>query len=194
MVSEFFSKHKCQSYQVWQIAGEFYDYAVKENFAEKYHIPYLNDLLQFEWEEMAVYNMEDRSPGPFTPAGDFLKDAMVLNPEHALLQLHYPIHRFNPLTALEKKGNYFVLLYREQASGRVQFLDLSPWCALLIEQLAAQNATVAGLLEEAPNVFGAIDPGDLKESTLVFLNELSRREFILGFKTHERPQATNKLL
>lgn len=185
MTSEFFSKHHCQSYQVWQIAGEFYDYAVKENFADKYHIAYLNDLLKFEWEEMAIYNMEDLSTGPFTQEGDFLKDKMILNPEHSLLQLYYPVHLFNPVTALEKKGSYFVLLYREQASGKVQFLDLSPWCALLIEQLAAQNTTVAGLLEEAPNLFGTIDPGDLKESTLVFIKELRTRNFILGFKTHE---------
>ncbi len=182
MVFEFFSRHKCQSYQVWQIAGEFCEYAISENFAIKFRIPYLHDLLRFEWEEMAIYNMEDLLPDHSVSEGDPLKDYMILNHEHQLLQLEYPVHMVSPLEALEKKGNYFVLLYREPASGKIQFIDLSAWYALVVEQLVSQELTLKELLDEAPKLFGDIDRERLMETTLTFIEELRTRNFILGFK------------
>ena len=182
MVYDFFSQHNCKSYQVWQIAGEFCEYAIKEDFATKYQIEYLNDLLQFEWDEMVVYNMEDISPHNYSDTGDPLDNAMVLNPEHKLLQLHYPVHLHNPITAIEKKGNYFVLLYREPRTGKVQFVDLSLWYAIVIEQIGSQEIVLKDLLKEAPNLFGAINIEDLTKTTFAFIRELQARKFILGFK------------
>jgi hypothetical protein len=186
MVKTFFSVHNCQSYQVWQIPGEFYDYAVKHNFSEKYQIDYLNDLLKFEWEEMFVYNMEDVSTEDFNENGDLLSDVIVLNPEHKLLQLDYPVHLNDPKTAVEKKGNYFVLLYREQESGKVQFIDISVWYALVIEQLSLGTIKLIDLLNEAPKLFGDINLEELTTSTVGFLEDLKKRKFVLGFKTKKK--------
>jgi uncharacterized protein len=182
MVFDFFSHHNCQSYQVWQIPGEFYEYANRQDFASKHQLDYINDLLKFEWEEMLVYNMEDITPENYSDDGDPLKDIMVLNPEHKLLQFQYPVHLHKPVIAGKKKGNYYVLLYREQLTGKVQFIDLSPWYALVIEQLGSQEITLKTLIDEAPNLFGDIDLEDLTETTYAFISELRARDFILGFK------------
>lgn len=182
MVHHFFSEHNCQSYQVWQLAGEFYDFALSENFAVNYQIDYLNDLLKFEWEEMVVYNMEDVAADDYTESGDLLNDRLVLNPEYKLLQLQYPVHVLNPVMAAEQKGNYFVLVYREQSTGKVQFMDLSVWYALVIEQLAAQAVSVSDLIAEAPVLFGPINLNTLRETTLHFIETLRAKHFVLGFK------------
>lgn len=187
MVYNFFSQHDCKSFQVWQIAGEFCDYAIKEDFAAKYQIEYLNDLLEFEWEEMLVYNMEDINIGDYSEAGDPLNNVMVLNPERKLLQLHYPVHLHNPITAIKEKGNYFVLLYREQETGKVQFVDISLWYAIVIEQTATQEIVLKDLLKEAPDLFDTINMEDLTETTLAFIRELQARKFILGFKNNNYP-------
>ncbi len=181
MLNDFFRNHKCQSYQVWQIAGEFYEYALAENFAEKFQLPFLNDLLKFEWEEMVIYNMEDISPKPYQIIGDTLNDLLIVNPEHKLLQLKYPIHLYNPVTAKEKMGNYFILLYREYETGRVQFIDISVWFALVIEQLHAGNLTLKTLLNEAPQLFGDIDIEELTKTTLAFITDLRDKKFVLGY-------------
>jgi len=180
MLNEFFSEHKCRTYQVWQIAGEFYEYALQENFAKKFQLSFLNDLLKFEWEEMVVYNMEDISPKPFKTNGDVLNDLLILNPEHKLLQLQYPVHLYDPLIAQKKSGNYFVLLYREKETGNVQFMDLSVWFALVVEQLNKGELSVNALLKEATGIFGEIDLEELSKTTLAFTNELRNRNFILG--------------
>jgi len=182
MVYDFFCRHNCKSYQIWQIAGEFCEYAIKEDFATRYQIEYLNDLLKFEWEEMLVYNMENISPDNYIDTGDPLNNVMILNPEHKLLQLQYPVHLHSPITAIEKKGNYFVLLYREQGTGKVQFIDLSLWYALVIEQIGSQEIVLKDLLKEAPNLFGTINMEHLTETTSAFVKELRTRKFILGFK------------
>jgi hypothetical protein len=166
---------------VWQIAGEFYEYAVAENFAERFQLPFLNDLLKFEWEEMEVYNMEDISPKPYQIIGDPLNDLLIVHPEHKLLQLKYPVHLYNPVMAKEKTGNYFVLLYREHETGRVQFMDISVWFALVIEQLHIGNLTLKTLLNEAPQLFGDIDVKELTKTTLAFITDLKEKKFVLGY-------------
>ena len=180
MLNEFFSEHKCRTYKVWQIAGEFYEYAVQENFAVKFQLPFLNDLLKFEWEEMVVYNMEDLSPKPFKKNGDIWNDLLILNPEHKLLQLHYPVHLYDPIIAQEKPGNYFVLLYREKETGSVQFMDLSVWFALVVEQLNKGELSLNTLINEAPAIFGEIDLKELTKTTFAFIDDLGNRHFILG--------------
>jgi len=182
MLNEFFGHHNCQSYQVWQVPGEFYAYAEKNNFASKYQIPYLTDLLRFEWEEMVVYNMEDIPFPENKNQGDLLNDLLAVNPEFKLLQLEYPVHTHNPIEACSLKGSYFVLLYRESETGKVQFIDLSVWYALIIEQITTQDVTVQNLINEAPKFFGELKMNDFTKKTLLFLEELRTRKLIIGFK------------
>ena len=59
MAYRFFSEHNCQTPQVWKLPFEFYEFATAGDFANKYNIPFLNDLLYFEWLEIEVYMMED---------------------------------------------------------------------------------------------------------------------------------------
>lgn len=182
MVHKFFKDHNCQSYQVWSIAGEFCDHAIRENFAEIYKIPYLNDLLKFEWEEMCVYNMEDLEIESHGSTGAFLTDQIIFNPEHKIIPLQYPIHIFDPLEASSKMGRYFVLLYRDPQTGNVQFIDLSIWFAVMIEQINLQKATLQDLINQAPDLFGSLNLEHLTVETLNFLEELRKRRFLLGFR------------
>ncbi len=183
MVDSFIRNHDCQSYQNWKISGEFYEFAQEQNFSETLELPFLNDLLRLEWEEMYLYNMPDLEVEAFTPANDLLNHPLVINPEFRLLPMNFPLHLMNPNQALEKSGDYYVLLYREKDSGAIQFVDLSVWFALVIEQLATGTITLHNLLLEAKNFFGEIDIEELKDSTLNFLNELKTGGFVLGMKS-----------
>lgn len=182
MVHRFFSSHDCQSYQVWQIAGEFCDFAIQENFSETYQIRCLNDLLKFEWEEMRIYNMEDVEVEAHSSEGAFLTDHIILHPEHKILHLQYPVHLYSPSKAMQRAGQYFVLLYRDQETGNVQFIDLSVWFAIVIEQISSQKIVLRDLISQAPAIFGSINLEHLTVETLNFLEELRKARFLLGFK------------
>jgi len=178
----FLSDHACLSPQVWQIAGEFYRYALNEQAAAAHALPFLNDLLLFEWTEMELYNMPDLSAHVDRTEGDLLNDRPVLNPEHRLLTLQYPAHLCEPWQALEREGRYFVLLFREPDSGKIQFMDLSVWFALLVEQFAKEQTCLRELLDEAPALFGSIDLDALSQATLAFMEQLRHKQGILGFR------------
>ncbi len=181
MVHVFFSNHKCGSYQVWQIAGEFYEYAVAADYSSVHQLPYLNDLLKFEWEEMCVYNMEDLYTESFVKEGSLFEDPVVLHPEHKILSFQYPVHLFNPVEAMKRPGQYFALVYRHPVSNNVEFIDLSFWLALVLEQLA-QNKTLKELMDNAGELFPNIEPAELQHQTIKFLEILQNKQFIPGFK------------
>lgn len=181
MVYTFFKNHKCRSFQVWNIAGEFYEYALKNNWAEQYKIPVLNDLLKFEWAETEMYNMKDIDPDIHTPFGDFLFDIPVFNPEFRLLQFTYPVHLMKPEIALEKPASYFVLVFRDLVKGRIHFVDLSVFNVWMIEQMAVYEKSLDQTLLTAKSVYGEINK-NVAESAVGFLKYLNEKKFLLGFK------------
>lgn len=180
MVTDFFSEHACQSYQVWKLAGEFYEYVLDNKYAEKLQLPYLNDLLKFEWVEMEVYNREDIPYPTYNKEGNLLVEKIIINPEFELLALGYPIHLEKVITAQHKPGNYFVVLYREKDTGKVQFVDLSVWFAFVIEQLAISPITMNELLLMAKQLFANADMVVLKETTIKFIEEMYHKKLIIG--------------
>ena len=180
LVYDFFAIHNCQSYQVWKLPKEFMDFVITNKYSEKYNVPYLNDLLRFEWVEMEVYNTADipYEYGAFN--GDIINDQIVFNPEHQLLSLQYPLHMLPPEQALEKEGNYFVLLYREKETGKVQFVDVSVWFAFLIEQIHHNEMSINDLLEMAPEIFGNVSIAELKQSSISFIQTMIEKQFVIA--------------
>lgn len=180
MVYNFFSTHKCETAQIWRMPNEFYQYSLENNFAEKYKIPYLNDLLYFEWLEVELYMMED-IPYPQIEDINIRADKKIaVNPEYKLIKLEYPVHKIK-LSELEKnKGDYFLLLFREKESGRIQFIELSVLYAFLLENILSEEKTLTEIYNEILDVFGINDLDLLLKNTTNFLTNLKEKGFVLG--------------
>lgn len=182
MTQLFLAGHPCQSFQVWLIAEEFYRYVLENKWKEKYKIDFLEDLLKFEWEELRLYNMEDiPSPTYKSSEGDLLSSPLVLHPEFVLMRLEYPVHIFSPDESLKRKGDYILFLFRERETGRIQFMDVSPWHAFLIEQFSERSCSLQELLAEAGSYFPLVNPPELEALSLEFLTHLKKMSFILGY-------------
>jgi hypothetical protein len=183
LVRDFYAEHKCQTPQVWRMPLEFYEYCLKKDIQAKLTIPFLNDLLYFEWLELEVHTMDDIAYPLFILEGDWLNEPIALNPEHKLIKLTYPVHMLAPTEiTLDAAGNYFLLMYREKESGNIQFMDISILYAYIIEQL--QNGLVLNsIIEEANTLFQINDLNLIKEHVLNFITDLKQRQFILGFLT-----------
>jgi hypothetical protein len=181
LIRNFFADHKCQTPQVWKMPLEFHGYCIENAIQEKLNIPFLNDLLYFEWLELEVHTMED-SPYPvFDTKGNWLKDKIALNPEHRLIRLSFPVHLLSPKEITEeKRGDYFLLIYREKESGNVQFIDLSMFYTFVLENLK-NGALLEDILTETNSLFQINDVKLLKERALAFITDLKKRGFVLGF-------------
>ncbi len=181
LVTEYFKEHKCQTTQVWRMPLEFYGYCIEKNIGEKLNIPFLNDLLHFEWLELEVHTMEDIEYPKFTENGDWVNDKIAMNPEHKLIQLMYPVHTTAPSEELTaKKGDYFLLIYREKESGNVQFVDLSMFYTYILENIK-NGVLLKDILVEANSLFQINDIKLLKDRSIEFMNDLKNRNFIVGF-------------
>lgn len=181
-VDKFFSSHSCQSYSIWKMPFEFYQFIEKNNVPLKEKYPFIEELLLFEWIEIEVYMMEDKVFPEAKNAGDWRNDVIAINPEFRLLQLSYPVHLKNPNEILEEeRGEYYLLVFRERETGKVQFMNLSFYFAWLIEKISDEQKPLNEILNDAEAIFG-LNTQTLLENTLPLLEELKNKQFILGFK------------
>jgi uncharacterized protein len=181
LIFNFFSEHKCQSAQVWRMPLEFYDYCIESGKAQALNIPFLNDLLYFEWLELDVHTMEDIEYPKLQLCGDWLKDRIALNPEHRLLKLIYPVHSAAPGPDLEDKaGEYFLLMYREKESGNVQLVELSVFYVYLLENIKT-GSDLESILADANVLFAINDMQLLLKKSQEFVEDMKQRKFIVGF-------------
>lgn len=180
MVYNFFSFHKCQNPQVWRMPEEFSQFCKTENYANKYNLPFLDDLLYFEWLEVELYMMEDIQYPHFTNSKLVLNKKIAINPEHKIIKLEYPVHLEKPVDAANKKGDYFLLIYREKKSGRVQFINLSVLFAFLLENIVLKEKTLEEIFTDILYIFGINDLELLQSEAFKFLEDLKIRGFVLG--------------
>lgn len=182
LADDFLANHKCQSWQVWNIAGEFYEYSLDKKTPENLGLPVLKDLLQFEWAETELYNMKNKDIPAHSMVGDIALDVPVFNPEFKIFRFDYPIHTMRPEMALEKKGEYFLLMFRDLDDGRIHFLDISPWHVWMIEQMTVYAMTLEQTLVKAQSLFETFDDEKFRKESLQFLKHLQQKKFLLGFK------------
>jgi len=180
LVFNFFSRHKCQDPQVWRMPKEFFEFCKNENYAVLFNLPYLNDLLYFEWLEAEMYMMEDVKYPSFSESHNWIKEKIAVNPEHKIIKLDYPVHLEKPESTVNQKGNYFLLIYREKESGRVQFVNLSVLYTFLLENIVLAEKTLEEIFNYILLLFGINDLKMLQQESFKFLEDLKNRGFILG--------------
>jgi hypothetical protein len=182
MVHDFFSNHNCQTPQVWKLPGEFYAYACAQHWKEKYELPFLEDLLLFEWIEMDIHTMKDEAYPSFKTQGDWMKDHIALNPEYRILSTVYPVHTTAPdLFTEQSKGQYFILIFRQPETGSVQFLDISVLYALMIEKIE-EAKNLEEILDELQTIFSLPDKTEAQKHLTIFLEDMRSKGFVLGFQ------------
>lgn len=181
LVKLFFANHKPQSTQIWKMPKEFYQFVVDEQLEIKTQYPHLTDLLYFEWMEIEVFMMED------IPYPDFDKNTtdlfihpLSINPEYRLIKVNYPVHLQKADSIIIKDHkDYYILLFRETETGRVQFVDLSPAFVLLIENLIKGFRPVE-IIEAIAGQLHIKNKDTLINNATSFLYRMKEKGFILG--------------
>jgi hypothetical protein len=182
LIDEFFTKHPCQSPQVWYMPKELYYYIleVAHPLTEKY--PFLGELLWFEWLEVEMYMQEDKNAA-FTAEGGLEDGRLVLNPEHHVEHFYYPVHLKNARQIKEEDfGSHYLVLHRVPDTGKVEFMQLSPAFVRMIELLNEEPLSVAELLDKIATEFDVALSKEIIESTVDFMQVALDKRLILGYK------------
>lgn len=179
LVNNFYTHHRCQTYQVWRMPEEFKDFVIQNETALIEKHPFIPDLLHFEWEEIEVFMMPDETFPEHQKSGNILKDKLVLNPEIKILAIQYPVHLLHPSKITEKeKGEYFVLVHRHPESKEVIFTNLN-----------ALGVKIILHLNDAPLNIDAIEQKIAQQSSLQLKNQIKQfvreclnSQIIIGFQ------------
>lgn len=141
MVDTFIAEHKCQHPQIMHMPGEFIAFTDEFNYAEKFNIPFLHDLLHFEWVEVLVHTMKDQVIPDFNEDGNLLTEQLIFSPYFQMIELEYPIHRLRSTSMEDAKGLYYILVYRQE-SGTVQYVELNQLTAYLLNSILENECTL----------------------------------------------------
>ena len=181
LVEDFFSAGVPQTPQVWKLPLEFYQYHVRRESGNRLSLPFLDDLLYFEWMEIEIHTMPDRLYPDFVTEGDIFQDRLAFNPEYEIVHLRYPVHTHPVREARELEGEYYALLYRMPESGHVQFLNLSALNAYIIMRLQEEKVPLNEIKNEFARVAGIESGRYLDDALELYFGDLLERKMILGF-------------
>lgn len=148
LIDDFFSKHDAKTPSVWKLPFEFYQFVENNNYSDEFEMPFLNDLMHFEWVEIEVYTMEDNEIEPWTEDGDIIKNPIRINPDYVITQLEYPVHQYAAKESVKHRGTYFLLTYRTQKSFDVKFIDLPVIQVYFVEKIANENLSAKEIIDE----------------------------------------------
>jgi len=181
LVEDFFANFKSEEPQIWKMPVLLYEYVKATNHALKEKYPLLTDLLLFEWLEIEVFVMEDIELEEANTAGNWLTDIIMLNPHHKLNVLDWPVHKKKAADiTTEDLKKYFLLTFRHPEKLTVNFHNLAPYHAFLVEQLAKQEYTLEEIVTAATEIFN--NPFEsLIQNATQFLTGMQEKGFIHGF-------------
>lgn len=182
LIDDFHAKHHARTPKIWKLPGEFVQFVKEQDYATQLELPFLNDLLKFEWIETAVHTMENISPEPAQSNGVIWQDILVVNPEMAITPLDYPVHLYAARESVNHKGNYFLLTYRHPHTYEVYFVGLPPLHAYFLERIIQErlslDAILNDLMQNSPEL---LNVHELKKNLEDFVRTLLSEFVFLGF-------------
>ena len=180
-IDQFLASASTSQAQLWRMPQSFMHWVSQTHKGKVWQLPQLNNLLLFEWTEIELQTMPNKSLPPYKPNGNLQTDKLVITPEYSLLPLEYPVHQLPASEAVARPGKYFVLGFRHSQSGDVEFVALTALHVFVIEKLGQQPYNLNELSTQAALVFAMHNTELVRRSLHTFFATLHELGFVLGF-------------
>lgn len=131
LVRAFFRDARCATPYFREIPREFLDWL---GTLERAPTPWLVELADYEWVELALDVMETATPA-HDPQGDLVNGVPLLAPASMNLGYAWPVHRIGPAFRPRQPRQTHLLVFRD-ARDDMQFIELNPVAARLVGLLA----------------------------------------------------------
>jgi hypothetical protein len=179
LVRLFIAKHDVQPVELWKMPEGFYDFICHGEVPSDLKPDYLEDLLLFEWAEIAVTMMEDVELDAIPTSvsrtelsstwADFAKHSIYVNPHFEVIRLRYPLFKLKPSEALLHPGDFFVVCYRHCESLKPHYLAVSPLIAQLLLSLKEHPACLATIIADISQEFELTLDDNAKNTVMNFV-------------------------
>jgi len=182
LIQEFFSKGKPRSPELWRLPCDFLNFHAEAQSGERLGLPWLDNLLYFEWMEIEVYNMPDLPFPTYTEEGDYNANPLAFNPECEFIHLEYPVHLYAARESVQHKGDYFVLILRSSETGHVNFINLGGLNFYIIKRLQEEEICLHELRFDVARMSGVESATYLDKMLGSFIRDLKEKGFVLGLR------------
>ncbi|MFZ2727208.1 MAG: DoxX family membrane protein [Methylococcaceae bacterium] len=192
-IKDFIALHHCQSPYYRQIPDEFMQY-LQTQWLNNTDYPYLIELAHFEWVELILAITEaDSINTDNTPVDNWLDYRPVFAPVLQLLHYNYPVHRINAdYQSTEKPQQATQILAFRDNNEDVQFIELSPATARLIEILCQTNYSIAETLQQLARELQHPQPELLFNFAIETLKDLMQQGAIVGLQKNTEQAINSK--
>ena len=181
LIDDFFARHDAQTPHVWKLPQEFYLFVKGYSYSEDFKLPYLHDLLLFEWLEIEVYTMADSKIEPYLKDGNALENLLEINPDYRLNRLEYPVHLYSGEESLNRKGDYFLLSYRLPGTFEVRYLNMPLLHVLFFEKISIERMNGKEIISQLVNDNPGTEEEGLASNFLAFTETMLNEKVFLGF-------------
>lgn len=183
LVDAFLAEADCATPFLWRMPQFLVDFVKKNEWGHRFNLPYLDDLVDFEWLEIEIYMMPDCSEKRIRRKASLLDNPLVVNPESRIAIYSYPVFEKKKLPRPMKKGTYPLLTFRHPDYQQVHFIALSPFFKTVMDHLQSQCSTGRAALASAAKQF------NFKEEQVMaagehFLNDMFEQLAIYGIREH----------
>lgn len=166
----FLKENSASGESILGLSQAFYSHLIQD-------VPlYLKNLVSFEYLLIELFYLEDIPPPPFQPIGNRLESPVVLNPEHRFLVLDYPVFKYRGSELIQKKGDYYLFLYRHPTLFTVEIIELSAFYFSALSLIANRSISLLAAMEKMDH------EGIDIEEIVSFYDLLKERGAILGFQ------------
>jgi len=166
------------SEEIWNfLINDFMAYIQGKKYAFRLNLPFLDDLLYFEWLEIELFNQEDEEIPKFSTIQNYFTDHLVFTPEFKLVHFEYAVHKME----LEE-GDFYLLLHRVADSGKIIVTELSALFYFSIDFLQEHTLAQLILLLQTEHRWTIKEIDLFSEKIVELLEHLENKEFLLGKK------------
>lgn len=181
-VRDFYARHQCHAPQFYRLAEEFLAYLEQERGEQPEDPPFLRELVQYEWAELALSIADvPLTPELADPNGDLYTGRPCVSPLAWPLVYRYPVHRIGPAFQPQAPGPEptCLVVYRTR-QDEVKFMEINLVTAQLLSLLDAEPLTGQEALQRLAAQLQHPQPEQLVDAGRAMLARLRERDIILG--------------
>lgn len=184
LISDFFAGHRCQSPYFRDISLEFRTWMEAERSEFIAIKPWVQELLHYEWVELAAECAEIENAGVrANPDGDLLEEAAVVGECVWPLVYRWPVHVLapdNPPAGIPPELPTCLIVYRDDEDV-VRFLEVNALTARLVELLQMSTLRPGrAVLEQLASEAGYTDAAAFLPAGAEILLDLRAQGIVQG--------------
>lgn len=181
-VRDFYARHQSRAPQFYRLAQEFLAYLEQERGEHADDPPFLRELAQYEWAELALSIADiPLTPDLADPNGDLYSGRPCVSPLAWPLVYRYPVHRIGPAYQPTEPGPEptCLVVYRTR-QDEVKFMEINLVTAQLLALLDAEPLTGEQALHRLAAQIQHPQPEQLIAAGREMLAGLRARDILLG--------------